>query len=398
MTRGHSEPVVRLKGVRGSPHPWVWRTSIDREWAPHDLPGGSVVRIVDGEGQPVGRGHWHPKATIALRVLTNDAEEEIDEAFYARRLARALVLRRDVLRLDEITTAYRLCHAEADGLSGLIVDVLGDVVVGEVFSLGMAKHEALVRSALAQLFPGKRILLQHNERAGSIEGFALRPKKDDPGEVEVQEHGVRYKVDLREGHKTGFFCDQRDNRAALAAMCRGRSVWDLHTYTGGFALNAALRGEAKQVTACDLDEKALAVAKKNAKLNQVQGNLRFAQADAFAYLRDLQRTGQRPEVLILDPPKLARDRSEVEDARRIYADLNRLALEVIAEDGILLTCSCSGSFSEEDLLDALRRGAAKTRREVTILRIAGAAPDHPVALHIPESRYLKAIFARVRSL
>lgn len=391
-------PVVALKGTLANPHPWVWRSRIDTRRLPRGLAPGDVVRVVDGEGRMVGRALWHPRATIALRLLTADPEEAIDQGFFVRRLARALSLRRDVLRVEEVTDAYRLVHAEADGLSGLIVDVLGEVVVAEVFGLGMARLEPVFRAALAEVLPGRRVVVQQNDRAADIEGFAIRPREDDPAEVEVREHGVRYKVDLRQGHKTGFFCDQRDNRAFLATLCRGRSVYDLHTYSGGFALNAALRGEARQVVGVDLDEKAVATAQRNAKLNQVASRVRFSQADAFAYLRDLARTSTRPEVLVLDPPKLARDRDERERALRAYGDLNRLGLEAIADDGILLTCSCSGVISEEDLLDVLRRAAARARREVTILRQAGAAPDHPVVLHIPETRYLKAIFARVRHL
>lgn len=389
---------VRLKGARATIHPLVWKNRIDPRSVTRGVGPGDVVRVIGEDGAPVGRATYHPRVTIALRMLTFDPDEAIDEAFFVRRLTRALALRRDVLRVEQVTDAYRLVHAEADGLSGLVVDVLGDVVVCEVFSLGMSRLEPLFRAALAQLLPGKRVVVQQNERAASIEGYRVAPRKDDPAEVEIQEHGVRYKVDLREGHKTGFFCDQRDNRAYLATLCRGRAVYDLHTYNGGFAFNAAMRGEARSVTGVDLDEKAVAVAVRNAKLNQVQHQVKFAQADAFAYLRDLLRTNTRPEVLILDPPKLARDKNELEEGLRIYHDLNRLALEAIADDGILLTCSCSGVVSEDDLLDVLRRTAAKTRREVTILRLAGAAPDHPVALHIPESRYLKAVFARVRHL
>jgi 23S rRNA (cytosine1962-C5)-methyltransferase len=389
---------VRLKGARATIHPLVWKNRIDPRSATRGLTPGDVVRVIGEEGEPVGRATFHPRVTIALRMLTFDPDEAIDEAFFVRRLSRALSLRRDVLKVEQVADAYRLVHAEADGLSGLVIDVLGDVVVCEVFSLGMSRLEPVFRAALAQVLPGKKVVVQQNDRAADIEGFRVKPRKDDPAEVEIQEHGIRYKVDLREGHKTGFFCDQRDNRAYLATLCRGRAVYDLHTYNGGFAFNAALRGEAKSVTGVDLDEKAVAVAVRNAKLNQVQHQVKFAQADAFAYLRDLLRTNVRPEVLILDPPKLARDKNELEEGLRIYHDLNRLALEAIADDGIFLTCSCSGVVSEEDLLDVLRRTAAKTRREVTILRIAGAAPDHPVALHIPESRYLKAVFARVRHL
>jgi len=390
-------PVVRVKSGRGSPHPWVWRSMVDARASDRAAPG-AVVRVEDRAGEFQGHAFWHPTAGIALRYVSFDPDEAVDAAFFRRRLAAALALRTEVLRLGEETDAYRLCHAEADSVSGLVVDVLGGVVRVEVFAHGVARQAAAIRAALGELLPDRPVVLRADARSGELEGFDLPPGPDEPDEVEVTEHGVRYKVDLRHGHKTGFFCDQRDNRAFLAGLCRGRRVLDVCCYTGGFALNAAVRGEAAEVTGVDLDEKAVAVAKRNAKLNQVR--VKFAQSDAFPYLRQVVAASaeRRPEVLVLDPPKLARDRKERDDALRTYGDLNRLALEALGEEGLLLTCSCSGVVSEEDLLDVLRRSAARTGREVTILRLAGAGPDHPVALHAPEGRYLKAVFARVRRL
>ncbi len=390
---------VRLKAAPTSPHPWVWRTRLEAGSVPRGHEAGAVVRVLGPDGKALGRGMLHPHVTIALRLLTRDADEQIDAAFFERRLRRALALRREVLRVEETSDAYRLVHSEADGLSGLVVDVLGEVVRVDLFARGMARLEREVRQALGALFPGKPIVVRADKRAADIEGFRVAPRRDDPDETEVTEQGVRFHVDLREGHKTGFFADQRENRLLLAQLARGRVVLDAHTYTGGFALYAAVRGEAARVTGVDLDEKAIAVAKRNAKLNQVQRQVRFVQADAFHYLRDLQRQGgERPEVLVLDPPKLAKDRKEKEGALRAYADLNRLGLETVADDGVLLTCSCSGVVDEQDLLDVLRGAAARTGKEVTVLRVSGAAADHPVALHVPETRYLKAIFARVRAL
>jgi 23S rRNA (cytosine1962-C5)-methyltransferase len=387
-------PTVRIKGKLTSPHPWVWRTRLERDSLPRRFDGGGVVKILDGDGQPVGRGLLHPHVTIGLRILTRDIDEEIDQAFFAKRFAAARALRAG-LGLDEVGNGYRLCHSESDDLSGLMVDVLGDVVRVDCFAKGMASLQVPIRAALAELLPGKAIVMRGNKRSGEVEGFAVDPKKSDPAETEVREHGLRYKVDLREGHKTGFFLDQRENRAFLAGLAAGKTVLDMHCYSGGFALNAA-RGGAAQVTGVDLDEKAVAMAKRNAKLNQAKA--KFVQADAFHYLRDLIRREERPEVLILDPPKLARGDKEREQGLRTYGDLNRLGLEVVADGGLLLTCSCSGVVSQEDFIDVLRRAAARTGKELTVIRVAGAPPDHPVALHVPETSYLKAVFARVRSL
>ena len=385
--------MARLKQPRSSPHPWVWKSMVA---AAPEAPPGAVVVVEDPAGTPIGRAFWNPRARIALRLLTTDPAEEIDAAFFRRRLERCAELRRP-LRLEETTDSWRLCHAEADGLSGLVVDVLGAVVLGEVFALGMARKEEALRAALGEMFPDKRVVLRSDKRAGGIEGFELFARDDDPPGTRVREGPVRFEVDLRTGHKTGFFLDQRENRAALAGLAPGKRVLDACCYTGGFALHAALAGAA-QVTGVDLDEKAIAVAQRNAKLNQAR--VRFLQADAFHYLRQLAQPdqGEPPEVIVLDPPKLAADRDELGAALRAYVDLNRLALQAIADEGALLTCSCSGSVSEEAFLDALRSAAAQARRQVIAFRIAGAAADHPVALHVPESRYLKAVFARVRQI
>ncbi|MGE0712080.1 MAG: class I SAM-dependent rRNA methyltransferase [Planctomycetota bacterium] len=384
--------VVRLRARLGSPHPWVWKS---RLLDPPELPAGCVVEVRGPDDEPLGRGLYHPHVTIALRFLTRDPAEQIDQAFFLRRLEAARRLRLDVLRLEEETDAYRLVHAEGDELSGLVVDVLGGVVRVDAFARGMALLEEPIRAALAELYPGRPIVFRGDTRAQDIEGFRVKARPEDPDETEVTERGVRFRVDLREGHKTGFFCDQRENRAFLAGLCRGRRVLDVCTYTGGFALNAALRGEAREVTGVDLDEKAIEVAVRNAKLNQAR--VRFVHSDAFPYLRQqAERPPEaRPEVLVLDPPKLARDRKEKEQGLRTYADLNRVGLEALADEGLLCTCSCSGVVSEEDLLELLRGAAARAGRLLTILRISGAAADHPVALHAPEGRYLKAVFARV---
>jgi 23S rRNA (cytosine1962-C5)-methyltransferase len=394
---GAEPPTVRIKGTLTSPHPWIWRTRLERSSLPRRAEPGSVVRVVDGEGVAIGRGLLHPLVTIGIRLLTRDPDEAIDAAFFRRRFEAARVLRTDVLRLDECGNSYRLVHAESDGLSGLIVDVLGDVIRVDMFCRGMAALEEPIREALLQLYPDKTVVVRGDGRTGDLEGFSVRPRANDANQTEVVENGIRYKVDLREGHKTGFFLDQRENREFLGKIVRGREVFDLHTYTGGFALNAAVRGEAKRVIGVDLDEKAIAVAKRNAKLNQAR-NLKFVQADAFHYLRDLIRKDDKPGVIVLDPPKLARDAKEKEDGLRAYGDLNRLGLNALADDGILLTCSCSGVISDHDFIEMLRASAARTQKELTVFHVSGAAADHPVGLHVPETRYLKAVFARVRSL
>jgi 23S rRNA (cytosine1962-C5)-methyltransferase len=392
--RGDPDAIVNLKARRGGPHPWIFRTMVEARTLPPGLVPGQVVRVVDKDGTPLGRAFWNPKSTIALRIVTHDPAEAVDAAFLERKIGAALAFRKDVLGLEATTDGYRIVHAEADGLSGLVVDRLGAVIAIEVFGIGFARHIALVKEALRRLLPGLGIVARADTRSGSIEDFDLAPVAGEPTSSEVREHGLRFKIDLEGGHKTGFFCDQRENRELWGQLCRGRTVLDAHSYTGGFALHAA-KGGASEVTAVDLDETAIATARKNANLNQLQAKVHFVHADIFPYLRDAQRQGKTFGAIALDPPKLARDSSEVVDAMRTYNDLNKVALEAMAPGGLLLTCSCSGAVSEQDFLTALRGAATRARRELAIFKIAGAAADHPFALHAPEGRYLKAVFARV---
>lgn len=388
------DAIVQLKARRGSPHPWIFRSMVQDRDLPRTLQPGQVVRVVDKDGHELGRAFWNPRATIALRVLTHDPAETVDAAFFERKIGEALKFRRETLRLEETTDAYRVVHGEADGLSGIVIDRLGTAVAVEVFSLGFARNLALVERALAKLFPGLPLIARGDARTSEIEGFHLQPKPGAPKTAELQENGVRFRVDFVEGHKTGFFADQRDNRALWGRLVQGRSVLDCHSYTGGFALHAA-KGGASEVVGVDLDEDAIATAKKNANLNQLQAKVRFVHSDVFPYLRDSQRLGKKFDAIPLDPPKLAKDKSEVPDALRIYQDLNKVALESLNPGGVFLTCSCSGAVSEEVFISSLRYAATRARRELSIFQVSGAAPDHPWALHAPEGRYLKAIFARV---
>jgi 23S rRNA (cytosine1962-C5)-methyltransferase len=212
----------------------------------------------------------------------------------------------------------------------------------------------------------------------------------------IQEHGVRFRVAPGSKHKTGFFLDQRDNRLLLSSFCSGRRVLDLCCNTGGFAVYAKARGGAEEVVGVDLDETALALARQNAGLNAVR--IRFVQADLFSWLRDVLGQGERFDVVVLDPAKQTRDRESVDFALKRYLDMNRLALQAVAPGGLFLTCSCTGLISETDFLDTLRRAAWQAGRTVQVLHLSGAGPDHPFLAHVPEGRYLKAVFCRVHPL
>ena len=379
--------------LRGGPpvHPWVFSKRVqDVRGRPKD---GDLVALKTREGRPCGFGFWHSRSLIAVRVLSYSPDREPDGAWLSERLAAAERLRVKDLRLPEITNAWRTCHGEADGLSGLVVDRYGDVAVASLYSLGWFRRREEVEKALIAAIGVKRVIARTDERTAAMEGFRCDPPPD-AGTVEIEERGTRYVVDLAGGHKTGFFLDQRDHRDLVARLAKGRRVFDGMTYTGGFALAAAARGGAASVVGVDLDEKAIAVAETSAKRNQVpKDRLRFQHADVFDVLRTLS-TGpadERPDFLIVDPAKWAKERTALGAAMAKYADLNRLALSAVAEGGLVLTCSCSGLVSPDDFVGMLRGIALDLRTELRFLHVGGAAPDHPVSSSFPEGRYLKCV-------
>jgi 23S rRNA (cytosine1962-C5)-methyltransferase len=383
-------PIIQLKTLRRTSHPWIFQKMVEKPAA--KPPPGTAADIVDKDGQWIGRGLYNGHSRIALRVLTTDAAEAIDEAFFARRLEQAITLRRDWLRLDPVTDAYRLVHSEGDGLSGLVVDRFADTVVMEFFAAGMYRFRETIQAVLQRHYPASRFYWFAEEHVQKQESFDCRPP-EPPAAGVVTEHGVRFRVAPGSKHKTGFFLDQRDNRLALAGYCRGRRVLDLCCNTGGFAVTAKVRGEAEDVVGVDLDEQAIALAKQNANLNQAR--IRFVQADLFPWLRETVANGTRFDVVVLDPAKQTRDREEIDFALKRYFDMNKLALQIVAPGGIFLTCSCTGLIGEEMFLETLRRAAWQAGRTVQVLRVAGAGADHPFLVHVPEGRYLKAVFCRV---
>jgi 23S rRNA (cytosine1962-C5)-methyltransferase len=383
-------PQIRLKIQRRSSHPWIFQKMVERPVA--RPPNGCVVDIIDRDGEWAGRGLYNGHSRITLRVLTTDPAEAIDDAFFARRLDRAIALRRDWLGLDTVSDAYRLVHSEGDALSGLVVDRFGSTVVMEFFAAGMYRFRAVIQDALTRHYPDARFYWFAEEHVQKQESFDCREPEPPPAGV-ITENGVRFRVAAGSRHKTGFFLDQRDNRRLLASFCKGKRVLDLCCNTGGFAVYAKTLGEAEEVVGVDIDEEVIALAKQNANLNQAR--IRFLQADLFPWLRDIRPGGQQFDVVVLDPAKQTRDREEVGFALKRYFDMNRLALGAVAPGGIFLTCSCTGLVSEEEFLESLRRAAWQAGRVVQVLRIGGAGTDHPYMLYAPEGRYLKAVFCRV---
>ncbi|MGO4775608.1 class I SAM-dependent rRNA methyltransferase, partial [Lysobacter sp. 2RAB21] len=382
-------PTVRLKNAWKSTHPWIFQRLVDKP-AQRPKPG-AIVNVVGVDGLWIGRGFYNGHSRIALRMLENDPDVEVDADWFARKIAAAVSLRRDVLRLDDVSDAWRVVHSEGDGISGLVVDRYGDLLVVEYFSAGAFRHREWIYDALRAQFPGCRFYAFADEHVQKQESFDFRGTEPVPPST-ITEYGVKFRADPAGAHKTGFFADQRENREWLSQQVAGKRVLDLCCNTGGFGVYAKVRG-AEEVIGVDIDADVHNIAKGNAKLNGA--NVKFVQADIFPYLRDMGNAGEQFDVVILDPAKMTRDREQVIAALKKYLDMNKLALSVVKPGGLFATFSCTGLVSEDQFLDMLRRAAFYAGRTVQVLKVSGAGADHPWLAQVPESRYLKAVFCRV---
>ena len=363
-----------------------------------DARPGDLVAVYDKNGERTGAGLFNPRAKIPLRVVSHSTEP-VGEDYFESALRRAVALRRELFRLDQTTDAYRLVNSDGDGLSGLTIDRYGEVLLCELTSLGIAQRLPRWLPLLHELAGTKFARIQVDHDLGSLEGIKPSSFNESnaaaPRSVKIRENGVRYEVDFERGHKTGFFCDQRDNRESLARLTREARVLDLCCYTGGFSLSAKISGGAAEVTSVDLDETALAQARRNANLNQAR--LKFVHADAFAYARQMQQNGETWDVVVLDPPKFIFTREDHGnwEGRQKYEDLNQLSISLVKPGGIFVTCSCSGLLSLEDFEQHVIKAAHRLDRRLQFFDRTGAGPDHPVYSNCLESRYLKVLWSRL---
>jgi len=389
-TAGFIAPWVQLKYFTYNPNVYprfVGATS-------GAIAAGTQVRVYGKDGAPFGHGFYNAGANIPLRVFAHGAEDLPDD-YFEKTLLRAVALRTEILRLPEKTDAFRVVHGDADGLNGLVVDKYGDVLSVEIFSLAVFQRIKKWLPILHGALGTSRETVQLVKGFGSMENARGCDEFHTVGlrEVKIRENGIRFSVDFENGHKTGFFCDQRDNRARLAPFCEGKKVLDLCCYTGGFSLSAKVRGNAAEVTGVDLDEKAVAQAKHNANLNQTRVN--FVHADTFSFARQMQANGAQYDVVVLDPPKLINGRDDYEDGIAKYHDLNKVALPLVRRGGLFVTFSCSGLLRAEDFEATVIRVAHRLGKRLQILDRTGPGADHPVISNYPEGRYLKALWAIV---
>lgn len=394
-----SEAQVILKPRKARPffgrHPWVLDSAVDRvEGQPAD---GDVVDLMSDKGKFVARGVYNAHSRIRVRLYTWSAGDLLDDDFWQRRIKAAIALR-DKLGYNGSEQAVRLVYSEADGLSGLIVDRYADYLVVQVTALAIEKRLDQLLPLLATIAQPRGIIVRTDHAMAKLEGLDERQHggwgEAPTGPVFIQEHGLKYGVELGAGQKTGFYIDQRENRKAAAGYLRGCRVLDLFCYSGGFSLTASALGGASEVLGIDSSQSAVALARANAELNSIS-NVHFEVGDAFDALDSLVHERRRFDAIVLDPPKFTRTRRSVDEALRAYHRINRLAVDLLDPGGILVTCSCSGSVTREDLLYVLAGVAQQTGRDVQILQQRGAAQDHPIRATCLESEYLKCCICRV---
>lgn len=379
-------------------HPWLFSGAIR---AVDGTPAiGETVAVRSPDGEFLAYAAFSPTSQIRVRVWSFDENEAIDAAFFRRRIERAVASRRNSL-LDAHNNAYRLINAESDHLPGLIVDKYDDVLVMQCQSAGVEFHRDMIADVLWDLCKPRCVYERSDAEVRRLEGLEprsglLRGKLDDPL-VAISENGVTYFVDVEKGHKTGFYLDQRDNRARVASLARDRSVLNCFSYTGGFALSA-LYGGAKSVVSVDTSAPALALGQKSAAANGfVEERHRWVRADCFDFLRDALRDEQKFSLIVLDPPKFAPSAHHVDKAARGYKDLNLRAMKLLDVGGLLFTFSCSGAIDDVLFRDIVAGAAQDAGIDCAVLASLRAGVDHPVGLHFSEGHYLKGLVVERRS-
>lgn len=364
-------------------HPWVFRSDIEREDGAAD---GLPVRVLTSAGRFLAMAVYNPRSQISLRILSR-RDEPVDGAFIRGRVRRAVDYRRRFADLG----SCRLIFAESDGLPAVIADKFGDVIVVQILCLGMERFKADIVDALAQELSPRGIYERNDVPVRELEGLSQQTGLlwgEVPDRVEMQENGVRFLVDVKEGQKTGFFLDQKENRAAIAPFVPGMRVLDCFTHTGSFALHAARYGAA-EVTGVDISEHACACALENARLNGVEDRVRFECANAFDFLRAQQTAKAQYDVVILDPPAFTKTRSAVEGALRGYKEINLRGMKLTRDGGFFVTCSCSQHVTPDLFRGMLMDAQKDAHVQLRQIEWRTQGRDHPILLASPETQYLK---------
>ncbi|HEU4521914.1 MAG TPA: class I SAM-dependent rRNA methyltransferase [Thermoanaerobaculia bacterium] len=376
--------------VLSNRHPWIFAGAIARESGP---PDAAIADLLDDRGRLLASGLYSAHSQIRLRALVF-GEEELTAGVIRSRITRAIRRREAVLR--DGTNAARLVYAEGDDLSGLIIDRYDDVVVVEIANSGLEQLKQIVVEEIGDAMRARVIYFKNDLPARKIERLSLEPEIVGEGDPRAQilENGLRFEVDPREGQKTGFFLDQRDNRALARDLAGGRRVLNLFSYTGAFGVYAAAGG-AVEVENVDVSASAIEAARRNHDLNGSGDRARFTVADAFGFVRERGLAGQQAGMLVCDPPAFAKSRGEVERAARGYKDVNLFAMKLVEAGGWMMTFSCSGHMPLDLFQKVIFAAALDAGRRISFVRRLSAGLDHPVSLYCPEGEYLKGFLLQV---
>ena len=370
-------------------HLWAYSNEIETDAGWKNIAPGTLCRLNDSRGQPLGIGYVNPKTLLSLRLLTSNNNAVIDADWFRRRLHSALALREKLYAQPY----YRLVYGESDGLPGLVVDRYGDVLVAQITTAGMELHKDAIVEALQSTLKPRGMVLRNDTSMRETEGLAAYVEDIGkmPDSVQIEEDGVRFDVAMKGGQKTGWFYDQRDNRDRLVRYAKGARVLDVFSYVGAWALRAAGLGAAS-VTCIDSSAPALEAAQRNAALNSF--TLEAIKDEALDALKNLRGEGRQFDVVIVDPPALIKRKKDEKAGQEHYGALNRAALQLLPADGVLISCSCSHHLDADTLQRILLRESRTTRRRLQILEQGAQGPDHPVHPAIAETRYLKAYYCR----
>ena len=383
--------LAHAKDIADSGHLWVYAGFVQSvTGSPR---AGDLVDVILPNGRFYACGFYNPASKIRIRILTFE-DEPVTESFWRGRIAQAIRLRN---RVVADTNAFRLIYGEADRLPGLIVDRYADVLVMQTLSAGMDRRKQLFADLLCEELGVRPVYLRNDAKSRALEGLPAATgfiRGQGATTIEVYEGAARFLVDIARGQKTGWFCDQRENRIAAARFASGAEVLEVFCHTGAFGVQAALAG-AKSVEGLDVSEEALAMASFHAEFNQVHDRCAYRTADAFEEMRCLERAGKRYDLVIVDPPAFARSKQAVPRALAGYKDVNLMGIRLTRPEGILVTSSCSHHVTESELWRAIARAVQDAKRQVRLLEQRGQASDHPILTSMPETRYLKCFILQV---
>jgi 23S rRNA (cytosine1962-C5)-methyltransferase len=352
-----------------------------------------VIDVLTSDGRFYGRGFYSPASKIRVRLLTF-RDEPIDETFWLGRIQQAIRLRDRVVTQSN---AYRLIYGEGDRLPGLIVDRYDQLLVMQTLSVGMDCRKNLLADLLMKELNVTGIYLRNDAKSRSLEGLPFERgflRGSGPTQVEIHEGPAKFLVDVERGQKTGWFCDQRENRLTAAKFAVGAEVLEVFCHTGAFGIHAALAG-ARSVESLDVSQDTLEIARRHAAMNGVESRCTYRHADAFEEMRQMVKGGRRYDLVILDPPAFARSKQALSGALAGYKDINLLGLKLLKPDGFLVSCSCSHPVSETDLWNSIRLAARDAKRDIRLIEQRGQSADHPILAAMPETRYLKCFIVQV---